>query len=370
MRANIKAFVGLDVHKDSIAIAYADADFSQPPRFLGTTGYSVISLTKALRKIGKPEELLVCHETGPCGYGLVRSLRQKGYATDVIAPSRVARQPADRIKTDRRDALLLARLLRSAELTPIVVPEPKDEAIRDLVRTREDAMHDRGQARQRLRSFLLRQGHSYTGRRWGPTHQLFLSKIKFADPSHHIAFTEYRLAVHVRTECVERLETALRTQVQSWRSLPVVQALMTLRGIDLLSAVTIIAELGDLRRFPHPRELMGYLGLVPSEHSSGPTRHRGGLTKTGNTHVRRILVEAAWNYRFAARIGESLQPRLEGQPQHIVATAWKAQIRLCARFRRLRARGVHHNKVTAAIARELCGFIWDIGRQVAVSSSE
>jgi len=330
----------------------------------------VISLTKALGKIGKPEELSLCHEAGPCGYGLVRSLRQKGYATQVIAPSRVARQPADRIKTDRRDALLLARLLRSDELTPIVIPEPKDEAIRDLVRTREDAMHDRGRARQRLRSFLLRQGHSYTGRRWGPTHQLFLSKIKFADPAHHIAFTEYRLAVHVRTECVERLEAALRTQVQSWRSLPVVQALMTLRGIELLSAVTIISELGDLRRFPHPRELMGYLGLVPSEHSSGPTRHRGGLTKTGNAHVRRILIEAAWNYRFAARIGESLQPRLEGQPQQIVATAWKAQIRLCARFRRLRARGVHHNKVTAAIARELCGFIWDIGRQVPVRSSE
>ncbi len=230
-------------------------------------------------------------------------------------------------------------------------------------------MHDRGRARQRLRSFLLRQGHSYTGRRWGPTHQLFLSKIKFADPAHYIAFTEYRLAVHVRTECVERLEAALRTEVESWRSLPVVRALMTLRAIDFLSAVTIVAELGDLRRFPHPRQLMGYLGLVPSEHSSGPTRQRGGLTKTGNTHVRRILVEAAWNYRFAARIGESLQPRLEGQPQHLVALAWKAQVRLCARFRRLRARGVQHNKVIAAVARELCGFIWDIGRQVVVTSS-
>src|SRR5450631_1118691 len=154
MRTDFKTFVGLDVHKDSIAIAYADADFGQPPRFLGTTRYSVISLTKALAKLGQPAELSVCHEAGPCGYGLVRSLRQKGYATDVIAPSRVARQPADRIKTDRRDALLLARLLRSAELTPIVVPEPKDEAIRDLVRTREDAMHDRGRERQRLRSFF------------------------------------------------------------------------------------------------------------------------------------------------------------------------------------------------------------------------
>ena len=178
MRAQIKTFVGLDVHKDSIAIAYAEAD-GQAPRFLGTTGYSVISLTKALAKLGKPGELSVCHEAGPCGYGLVRSLRERGYATEVIAPSRTPRRPADRIKTDRRDALLLARLHRSGDLTPIVVPDPKDEAIRDLVRTREDAMRDRQRARLRLRSFLLRQGHSYTGRRWGPAHQLFLSKIKF-----------------------------------------------------------------------------------------------------------------------------------------------------------------------------------------------
>jgi transposase len=236
-------------------------------------------------------------------------LRKRGYATEVIAPSRVPRRPADRIKTDRRDALLLARLHRSGDLTPIVVQDPKDEAIRDLVRTREDAMHDRQRARLRLRSFLLRQGHSYTGRRWGPAHQLFLSKTKFQDPAHHIAFTEYRLAVHVCTECVERLEAALRAEAQSWRSLPMNKALMTLRGIDFLSATTIVARLGDLRRFPHPRELMGYLGLVPSEHSSGPTQHRGELTRTGNTYVRRILIEAAWNYRFPARVGESLRSR-------------------------------------------------------------
>lgn len=367
MRTDFRVFVGLDVHKDSIAIAYASADFAEPPRFLGTTAYSVISLTKALAKLGKPEEMKVCHEAGPCGYGLVRSLLARGYTTDVIAPSRVPRKPADRIKTDRRDAVLLARLLRSGDLTAIVVPQPKDEAIRDLVRTREDAMRDRRRARQRLRSFLLRHGRSYTGRSWGPAHQLFLSKIQFDEPAQYISFTEYRLCVHVQTECVERLDTALGAEALTWRSLPVVKALMTLRSIDFLSAITIVAELGDLRRFAHPRDLMGYLGLLPSEHSSGPTRHRGELTKTGNTHVRRILIEAAWNYRFPARIGESLQPRLEGQPQHIVAIAWKAQLRLCARFRRLRARGVHHNKVTAAIARELCGFIWDIARQVPMN---
>jgi transposase len=368
VKANIKAYVGLDVHKDSIAIAYAEADCRNPPRFLGTTPNSVISLTKALGKLGKPEELSLCHEAGPCGYGLVRALRDRGYVTDVIAPSRVARQPADRVKTDRRDALLLARLHRSGELTPILVPDSKDEAVRDLVRTREDAMRDRQRARLRLRSFLLRHGHAYTGRRWGPSHQLFLSKIKFSDQAHHIAFTEYRLAVHIQTECVDRLDAALRDEVQSWRNFPVIKSLMTLRAIDFLSATTIVAELGDMRRFTCPRELMGYLGLVPSEYSSGSTRHRGGLTKTGNTHVRRILIEAAWNYRFAARIGETLQPRLAGQPQHIVDISWKAQLRLCARFRRLRARGLHHNKVNAAIARELCGFIWDIGRQVQTNN--
>ena len=360
-----KFCVGLDVHKDSIAIAYAEAaSRHEEPRFLGTTRHSLISLTKALGKLGPPSVLDLCYGAGPCGYGLVRGLRQRGYTCDVIAPSRVARHPADRVKTDRRDALLLARLHRAGELTAICVPAPEDEAIRDLIRTRSDMVDERRRARQRLRSFLLRQGHADTGRRWGPRHELFLSKITFPDPAHHIVFTEYRLAVRFATERVARIEDALRQQTTAWRWLPVVKALMTLRGISFLSAVTLVAELGDLRRFPHSREFMGYLGLVPSEYSSGNTQRRGRLTKTGNTHARRILIEAAWNYRFPARIGESLQPRLEGQPQTIIDLAWKAQLRLCHRFRRLRAKGLHQNKVCAAIARELAGFIWDIGRQV------
>jgi transposase len=221
--------------------------------------------------------------------------------------------------------LLLARLHRSAELTPIVVPEPKDEAIRDLVRTREDALRDRQRARLRLRSFLLRQGHSYTGRRWGPSHQLFLSKIKFDDPAHHIAFTEYRLAVQVRTECAERIEAALREEVNTWRALPIFKALMTLRSLDFLSASTIVAELGDLRRLAHPKDLMGYLGLVPSEHSSGPRQHRGELTRTGNTHVRRILIEAAWNIgsqlasenhcNHGLKVNPNISLQLHGRPK-------------------------------------------------------
>ena len=366
MKKRIKFYVGLDIHKESIAIAYAEAGSRDEPRFLGSTPYSVISLTKALAKLGPPEALSVVHETGPLGYGLIRALWQRGYEAQVIAPSRVARHPADRIKTDRRDALLLSRFHRAGDLTAIVVPEPADEALRDLVRAREDAMNDLKRARLRLRSFLLRQGHSYTGRKWGPAHEQFLSKIRFEDGAHHIAFTEYRHEVRFGTERLARLDEALRAQAATWRFLPVVQALMTLRGIDFLSGITIVAELGDLRRFPHPQDLMGYLGLVPGEHSSGGTRHQGALTKTGNGHVRRILVEAAWNYRFTPRIGESLQPRLQGQPRARIETAWKAQVRLCQRFRRLRARGLHHNKVCAAIARELSGFIWDIGRQVPI----
>ena len=362
---SVRVYVGLDVHKETIAIATACAGFRDAPRFVGVTRHSVVSVTKALGKLGPPSELSLCYEAGPCGYGLVRKLHERGYHCEVVAPSRVARQPADRIKTDRRDALLLARLHRAGELTPICVPSPEDEAVRDLVRTREDAVSDQRRARQRLKSFLLRQGHAYSGKRWGPRHQVFLSKIKFEAPSHHVVFTEYRLAVRFATERVERLDAELRAQTKDWRWLPVVKALMTMRSIDFLSATTIVAELGDLRRFPHPRELMGYLGLVPSEHSSGPKRCQGTLTKTGNTHVRRILVEAAWNYRLPARIGESLQPRLEGQPQVVIDMAWKAQLRLCRRYRRLRARGLHQNKTTSAIARELSGFIWDIARQVS-----
>jgi len=244
----------------------------------------------------------------------------------VIAPSRVARRPADRIKTDRRDALLLARLHCAGELAPVAIPEPQDEAIRDLVRAREDALNDQRRVRQRLKSFLLRHGHAYTGTRWGPKHELFLSKIKFEDSAQDVVFTEYRMAVRFATELVERVTQSLRAHAETWRWLPIVKGLMTLRSIDLISALTIVAELGDLRRFPHPREFMSYLGLVPSEHSSGNSKQRGRLTKTGNTHVRRILVEAAWNYRLPARIGESLQPRLEGQPQQIIDIARKAQL--------------------------------------------
>lgn len=357
-------FVGLDVHKDTIAIAYARANTRNDPVFIGATEFSPGQVKKALRKLGSPVSIKICFEAGPCGYGLARALLDYGFDCEVIAPSRVARQPADKIKTDRRDALLLARLHRAGELTSVVIPDPRDEAIRDLVRARDDAVVARRRARQQLNAFLLRQGKRYTGgRAWTKRYQLYLSRLMFEDPILHSVFAETRLALTAADERVQRTEQALRDHVVDWRWYPTVRALMTMRGLDFLAATILVAELGDFRRFPSAAALMSYVGLVPSEFSSGPHQRRGAITKTGNRHVRRILVEAAWNYRFPARLGETLQPRQIGQPTKIVDIAWKAQLRLCKRFRKLKARGVHHNKICTAIARELIAFAWDIARR-------
>jgi transposase len=361
----ITHYVGLDVHKDTIAVAYADANARTDPVFIGTTEFSPGRIKRALNKLAPPESIKICFEAGPCGYGLARELISLGFDCEVIAPSRVARQPSDKIKTDRKDALLLARLHRAGELTPVVIPDPRDEAIRDLVRAREDAVVARRRARQQVAAFLLRQGKRYTeGKAWTKKYQIYLSRLKLEDPILHTVFAESRMALSAADERLMRAEQALRIHVVEWRWYPVVQALMTMRGIDFVAATTLTAELGDFRRFPSAPSLMSFVGLVPSEHSSGARQRRGAITKAGNRYVRRILIEAAWNYRFPARLGETLQPRQIGQPKEVVDTAWKAQVRLCHRFRKLKARGVHHNKVCTAIARELIGFVWDIARRV------
>ncbi|MEQ8992639.1 MAG: IS110 family transposase [Pseudomonadales bacterium] len=365
MNSQISHYIGLDVHKETIAIAQAPA-IGGAPAFVGTTTFSAGQVIRSLAKLGPPEHLRLCHEAGPCGYGLARELQAKGYDCVIVAPSRVARQPADKIKTDRRDALLLARLHRASELTPVAIPDPHDEAIRDLVRSREDAVCARRRARQQLAAFLLRQGKRYSGgRAWTKRYQAYLSRLKFDDPVHHTLFAEARIALTAADERVSRTEQALKDHVAEWRWIDTIRALMTMRGINFLTATVLIAELGDLRRFPGAPALMSYVGLVPSEYSSGAHRRLGAITKTGNRHARRVLIEAAWNYRFPARLGETIQPRLVGQPQPVVDIAWKAQLRLCKRFRDLRVRGVQHNKVCVAIARELLGFVWDIALQVA-----
>jgi len=368
MNEPITSFVGLDVHKDSTAIAEAEAG-RETPGFVGTVGPDLGQLLKALKSLGKPETMLVVYEAGPCGYGLARQLRSRGYACEVVAASKIARRPGERIKTDRRDALTLARLARSGDLVKVMVPDERDEAMRDLSRAREDAVRARLKARQQLKALLLRHGHRYGGKSsWTIAHERYLATMSFAHPAQDIAFAEYRQAVREGHERVERLTEALRSQTQQWRLKGLVAALASLRGIDFVAAVTLAAEIGDFSRFAHPTELMGFLGLVPSEYSTGETRRQGDITKTGNTHARRVLVEAAWNYRFPARISRILQLRQEGQPKAVREIAWRAQLRLTHRYRRLGSRKLHPNKICVAIARELTGFIWDIARQVKVAN--
>lgn len=362
----ITAYVGLDAHAESTAVAVAEVG-SAAPRFMGTVGAKFSELSKALGKLGKPSDLRIVYEAGPCGFAMVRQLRQAGYHCEVVAPSKIPRRPGDRVKTDRRDALTLAGLARAAQLTFVVVPDERDEAMRDLSRARIDAVRARLKARQQLKALLLRHDRRYSGKTsWTAAHERYLSGVSFAHRAQDIAFVEYRRAISEAQARVELLTEALTQELEHWRMRPLVQALMTLRGVEELVAIGLVAELGELKRFAHPRELMGYLGVVPSEHSSGQKRSLGAITKTGNTHARRMLIEAAWNYRFPARISLRQQKRQEGQPAVIRDIAWRAQLRLSHRYRRLTARGLQHNKVCVAIARELAGFIWSIGQQVTI----
>jgi transposase len=363
----ITGFVGLDAHAGSTAIGFAEAG-REAPRFIGTVGAKFAELKKALGKLGQPGQLLIVYEAGPCGYGLARELTAQGYRCELIAPSRIPRRPGERIKTDRRDALKLASLARAAELVPVTIPDERDEAIRDLSRARVDAVRARLKSRQQLKALMLRHGRGYTGKTsWSSAHERCLAEVSFPHAAQEIAFVEYRQAASEGHLRVQRLTQALAQQIELWRLQPLVNALMTLRGLDVIAASTVVAELGDLKRFAHPRDLMSYLGLVPSEHHSGPKRRLGAITKAGNTHVRRVLIEAAWNYRFPPRISRPLQVRQQAQPPAVCAIAWRAQLRLSHRYRRLKARGVQHNKICVALARELAGFLWDIGRHVSPS---
>lgn len=364
MEDDITAFIGLDVHKDSIAVATAEAG-RDAPRFVGTCGPKINEVCKTLAHLGKPAHTLVAYETGPTGFALARELAAHGWRCQVVAVSKTPRRPGERVKTDRRDALSLAGYLRAGELTAVTIPDARDEAIRDLSRAREDAVRARLKARQQLKAMLLRHGKPYTGKTsWGPTHERFLARIAFDHPAQQIAWAEYRSAVLEAGQRVDRLTQALREQVLDWRLGKVVQALMCFKGIDFVAAATLVAELGDLRRFEHPKRLMAYLGLVPSEFTSGPSRSQGSITKTGNSHVRRMLVEAAWCYRYSARMSRPVTERNEGQPRSVCEVAWRAQLRLCTRYRRLQARGMHSNKICVAVARELAAFIWEAGRLV------
>jgi transposase len=274
------------------------------------------------------------------------------------------RRPGDRVKTDGRDSVQLAECSRAGQLSAVWIPDPDDEAIRDLSRAREDAVNSRVQARHQLKGFLLRHDVRYTGKTsWCGAYYRWLATLNFGAGAAQTAFTEYWQAVKSADDRVERLTKALQSSIAGWRFEPVVGALQALRGVAAITAIGLVAEIGDLHRFEHPRKLMGYLGLVPSEHSSGERTSRGSITKTGNAHARRLLTEAAWNYRFKARIGKEAQVRQQDLSESIRTTAWKAQLRLTQRFAALQARGVQANKACIAVARELAGFVWAIGTQ-------
>ena len=370
MKKPATLFVGLDVHKDSISVALVPDDRRAEVTYVGRIGTRPADVDRLIRRLeDKAERVVVAYEAGPCGYGLYRHLTRRGITCLVVAPSLIPRKPGDRVKTDRRDAVTLARLLRSGDLESVYVPSVEDEALRDLCRAREAAVATLKAAKFRLKSFLLRLGLHYTGRAdWTDAHRRYLAKVVCPTPAQQIVFQESLRAVDEQVERLKRLEAELQDLVPAWRLAPVVRALLALRGVQNTVAVTMVSEIGDLTRFDNPRQLAGFLGLVPSEDSTGDSRRQGPITKAGNGHARRALVEGAWAYQYPAKVSPAIQKRLEGLPKPIQDIAWKAQVRLCKRFRRLIARGKHPNVVVTAIARELAAFMWAIAKEVPITA--
>ena len=362
-----EAYVAFDVSKTKHAVAIADGGRGGEVRFLGEISSLPAAVERLIRKLaGRYGKLHFCYEAGPTGYGLYRQIQALGHACLVIAPALIPKRPGERVKTNRRDAVTLARLHRAGELTGVWVPDAVHEAVRDLVRAREAAVDDLRRKRQQLLSFLLRHGRIYSGGgHWTLAHRRWLAKQSFEHAAQQIVFQEAIDAIADAAQRLRRLEQQLAIIVPSWSMAPVVEAYQAMRGASFLVAVIFAAEIGDVRRFDTPRQLMSFLGLVPAESSTGETVRRKGLTLAGNRRARRALVEAAWTYRYPARVSETLRARLDGLPKVVRDIAWKAQVRLCARYRRLSTTGKKLPVVVAAIAREMAAFLWAIGREVA-----
>jgi transposase len=363
-------YVGLDVHKKSIDVALANGRSNGKVRSYGKIDGSLDALDKLIDKLQSNGCILdFVYEAGPCGYSIYRHLNSKGHRCAVVAPSMIPKRSGDRIKTDRRDAINLVRLYRAGELSCIYVPSQEDEAMRDLVRCREDFKRIERKARQRLLAFLLRHGIDYPGKKnWTKTHMNWLAGLKLPHRGQQIVLQEYIDAVKDCSQRVARITEQIRQLASDWSRADLVKAYQALRGVSLIVAVTVVAEIGDMSRFKNPKELMAYLGLVPSEHSSGNRLRRGSITKTGNSHVRRVLTEAAWAYRLRARKTTTILKRQQGLPKSICEISWKAQTRLCARYQRLFAKGKSKQTIITAVARELSAFIWAIDREMQTST--
>ncbi len=364
--AKVIKYIGLDVHKNSIAIAVADFGASNEVRYYGEIDNNNERLLKVLRSIAKDGACLSgVYEAGPCGYELQRFLSLNGIKCFVVAPSKIPRKSGDRIKNDKRDALNLARLHRAGELTSVYVPSPEDEALRDLVRAREDAQKALRQSKQQLGAFLLRHNLIFTGRSaWSKAFFNWLTGITMKHRAQQLTLQEYINTVEGCTSRVQRFTEQIAELVKESQLYSLIKSLQAMRGVSLIVAATTIAELGDLKRFESPAKLMAYLGLVPSESSSGPKVRRGPITKTGNSHVRKALIEGSHAYRLPSRIGRDLRKRQDGLSEEVRQIAWKAQVRLCKRYQQLAARGKHANVIKTAIAREMAAFFWAIAQHV------
>jgi transposase len=356
-------YVGLDVHKETISAAVAVRNEDEV-RYVGTIPNNSVALDSLIRKMTSSGGIpYFVYEAGPGGYTLYRQLQEKGHACMITAPSLIPKKSGDKVKTDKRDAIMLARLYRAGELTGIYVPEKNDEAIRDMFRARCVAKQAEKQARQNLLSFLLRNGVTYSGTQpWTKTHWNWLHTVSLEPPVQQLTLQEYIDAILQCQSRVTRTDGMLQQAVDGWRHEPLVRRLQLLRGVSFLTAVGLASEVGDIRRFSSARQFMAYAGLVPSESSSGKRVRRAGITKTGNSNLRWLLVESAWSYRLKARKSAYLLKRQPEASEIAKELSWKAQVRLCGRYQRLLQKGKPKGKVITCIARELAGFIWALGR--------
>ena len=363
-------YLGLDVHKEQTVIAILEGDREAEPRHYGSVSTSQHALERSIRRIAKSHrrslsDLYVCYEASGCGFWIARRLLQMGVRCDVIAPSLIPTKSGDRVKTDKRDAAKLAKLLRSNDLVAVNIPDSVDEAIRDLCRARTDAIDDLRRAKTRLLAMLRRLGYNYSGKtHWTEAHKRYLRHLTLPDVAHNIVLEDNLATIDFHTGRITTIEDAMLTLLEDWQRKPLVEALMAFKGFKLVAAMVTVSKIGTFSRFEHPKKLMAFLGLIPSEHSSGSRQKRGGISKCGNPHARWILVEQATHYRVPPKVSAQLSARQEGAARWIRELSWKTQLRLSHRFKMLRKRQLHHNKIKVSVARELCAFIWELGTRI------
>ena len=364
-------YIGLDVHKETIAVALANPERQGEIRFWGNIDSDLSTVRRVMNKLNKQySSMLVCYEAGPCGYGLYHLLSTMQIDCIVVAPSRIAKSPTDRIKKDHRDAKSLAKLLRAGDLTPVWVPDHSHEAMRDLVRARSAAKKDSKIAKQRIQSMLSRTGKTYDKKPWTKRHRIWIANQSFPLNSQQVAYEHYRRSLEQIENRISELDEEIKKLLPDWSLSKLVIELQALKGVGLTIAICIVAEIGDFSRFTNPKQAMAYLGLIPGEHSSGGKVRRTGITKVGNGEIRRLLFEAAWSYRSNAKVGNWMEiNRPNDVSQEAIDISWKAQQRLCFRYRSLVAKGKISQVAITAVAREMVGFMWDIARTWQISNS-